>query len=416
MQDNYFGHHNMQTKLPDTMGQNYGNLYSLNKTTSATVKTPIRPITKLPTTCTTNTHPKKSRTVFTKKQINELESVFYQKRYLTIKDREELSRRLTLTENQVKVWFQNRRNKWKREMSFKVEFAKFNMVPNPLNMGRGVDGTLPNNLMLPTTTTSPTETSDFQMTSHRYEGYAYRNAFQDSYYNPYPNVFNNQDTQNQHNYSPLSNSSSNNEVSYQDNNTSMPQTSVALETYDTNSIVYPPPPPPPPAQPPQQSVAQNMTDYQNQQHHAIYSHYNNCDTQYDTTKYQGMDQQIPSSYDIHNYSPTGQTSSYTSHRYTDEATQPQTDPITSQISPLVAKYTDEQQQASPYEACKYTEHNQQTTSYTPRLTPMVPTTSGREMYTDNTGVVYTTLTDYRNSSENQTLNLPNPQFTFGSHY
>ena len=77
-------------------------IFSLpTETTNTNAKTQIRPITKLPTTCTTNTHPKKSRTVFTKKQINELEGVFYQKRYLTIKDREELSRRLTLTENQV---------------------------------------------------------------------------------------------------------------------------------------------------------------------------------------------------------------------------------------------------------------------------------------------------------------------------
>ena len=52
-------------------------------------------------TCSSGTHQKKSRTVFTKKQILRLESVFYEKRYLTIKDREELSRSLSLTESQV---------------------------------------------------------------------------------------------------------------------------------------------------------------------------------------------------------------------------------------------------------------------------------------------------------------------------
>lgn len=47
------------------------------------------------------TTPKKSRTVFTKKQILRLEAVFYEKRYLTIKDREELSKSLSLSESQV---------------------------------------------------------------------------------------------------------------------------------------------------------------------------------------------------------------------------------------------------------------------------------------------------------------------------
>lgn len=51
---------------------------------------------------TAGTHPKKSRTVFTKKQILRLEAVFYEKRYLTIKDREELSKSLSLSESQVR--------------------------------------------------------------------------------------------------------------------------------------------------------------------------------------------------------------------------------------------------------------------------------------------------------------------------
>lgn len=69
---------------------------------------------------------KKSRTVFTKRQILKLESMFYAKRYLSNTDRIELSKNLNLSESQVKVWFQNRRNKWKRDMAFKLECAKFN--------------------------------------------------------------------------------------------------------------------------------------------------------------------------------------------------------------------------------------------------------------------------------------------------
>ncbi|CAC5426061.1 NKX5 [Mytilus coruscus] len=62
-------------------------------------------------------HKKKTRTVFSRHQIFYLESAFEMKRYLSSTERSEMARTLKLTETQVKVWFQNRRNKWKSQMS-----------------------------------------------------------------------------------------------------------------------------------------------------------------------------------------------------------------------------------------------------------------------------------------------------------
>ncbi|XP_065174889.1 homeobox protein Nkx-2.2-like isoform X2 [Sycon ciliatum] len=61
-----------------------------------------------------NMKKRKQRAVFTRQQVIELERRFRVNPYVSAPERQELSARLRLTETQIKVWFQNRRYKWKR--------------------------------------------------------------------------------------------------------------------------------------------------------------------------------------------------------------------------------------------------------------------------------------------------------------
>lgn len=71
---------------------------------------------------------KKTRTVFSRSQVFQLESTFDVKRYLSSTERAGLAATLQLTETQVKIWFQNRRNKWKRQLTADLEATHF---PSP---------------------------------------------------------------------------------------------------------------------------------------------------------------------------------------------------------------------------------------------------------------------------------------------
>ncbi|XP_060646292.1 homeobox protein ceh-31 [Drosophila nasuta] len=67
---------------------------------------------------------RKPRQTYSAKQLDILEREFKQDKYLSVNKRMELSKTLSLTEVQIKTWFQNRRTKWKKQLTSRIKMAQ----------------------------------------------------------------------------------------------------------------------------------------------------------------------------------------------------------------------------------------------------------------------------------------------------
>ncbi|KAI4498347.1 hypothetical protein M0802_006526 [Mischocyttarus mexicanus] len=67
---------------------------------------------------------RKPRQAYSAKQLERLEAEFKIDKYLSVSKRMELSKSLNLTEVQIKTWFQNRRTKWKKQLTSRLKIAQ----------------------------------------------------------------------------------------------------------------------------------------------------------------------------------------------------------------------------------------------------------------------------------------------------
>jgi len=73
------------------------------------VKSSSRPTSSQPSPSSCSRKQRKARTAFTDHQLQTLEKSFERQKYLSVQDRLELAAKLSLTDTQVKTWYQNRR-------------------------------------------------------------------------------------------------------------------------------------------------------------------------------------------------------------------------------------------------------------------------------------------------------------------
>ncbi|XP_061622919.1 NK2 transcription factor related 7 [Phyllopteryx taeniolatus] len=80
---------------------------------------------------------RRPRVLFSRAQVSELERRFRRQRYLSAAEREQLALVIKLTSTQVKIWFQNRRYKCKRQSQDRnLELAP-KRVPVPVLVRNG---------------------------------------------------------------------------------------------------------------------------------------------------------------------------------------------------------------------------------------------------------------------------------------
>ncbi|NP_001158401.1 NK2-3/5 transcription factor [Saccoglossus kowalevskii] len=140
-QTNLYHHHHHPTPLPASSNANNINntsiLSELGKSSetsreevaieqsSSTSTQTVKSVEKKPkdddrASQQKNRQRRKPRVLFSQAQVFELERRFKQQRYLSAPEREHLANMLKLTSTQVKIWFQNRRYKCKRQRQDKT--------------------------------------------------------------------------------------------------------------------------------------------------------------------------------------------------------------------------------------------------------------------------------------------------------
>ena len=70
---------------------------------------------------------KRRRTIFTSSQLERLEFEFQHQQYIVGQERRYLASQLGLNEIQVKVWFQNRRIKWRKFTHGGIQMPELSM-------------------------------------------------------------------------------------------------------------------------------------------------------------------------------------------------------------------------------------------------------------------------------------------------
>lgn len=121
-------------------------------------------------TLTKSKKPRKSRTIYSSEQLKQLNKVFSETQYLNLPERARLAADLSLSQTQVKIWFQNRRSKLKKNNNFSgasdsqschsnnidsPEMADLSVMPDENNMNHHIY--TPN-----VTTTTPTVATTIQ--------------------------------------------------------------------------------------------------------------------------------------------------------------------------------------------------------------------------------------------------------------